>query len=124
MSFLQVGPLELMLVLAIAILVLGPQRMLEITRTLSRWSAQLRRLSNEFTSALQDDILEAEIDKNQTPRELINELVGPIADIQADLQAMEQETRQAIQQIASSEGRRLQQTHIQPEKQPNEPEEP
>jgi Sec-independent protein translocase protein TatA len=59
-DFLNVGPWELALVLVIAILVAGPERMLEIARTLGRVSRQLGDLSREFTTALQREIQAAE----------------------------------------------------------------
>jgi sec-independent protein translocase protein TatA len=55
-DFLNVGPWEVIVVLIIAILVAGPQRMVEIARTLGRASRQLRDLSREFTTALQTEI--------------------------------------------------------------------
>lgn len=102
MSFLQVGPLELMVILAIAILVLGPQRMLEIIRTLGRWTAQLRRFSQEFASNFQADVLntETDMDENQGPGNLINDIVRPITEIRADLRAVEREAQQTIRGIA------------------------
>ena len=60
MDFLNVGPWELIVVLIIAILVAGPQRMVEIARTLGRVSRQLRNLSREFTTALQSEIQAAD----------------------------------------------------------------
>ena len=56
MDFLNVGPSELVVVLIIAILVAGPQRMVEIARSLGRVSRQLRNLSRDFTTALQSEI--------------------------------------------------------------------
>jgi Tat protein translocase TatB subunit len=61
-DFLNVGPWELIVVLVIAILVAGPQRMVEIARTLGRASRQLRDLSREFTTALQTEIQAADMD--------------------------------------------------------------
>lgn len=60
MDFLNVGPWELIVVLIIAILVAGPQRMVEIARTLGRASRQLRDMSREFTTALQTEIQAAD----------------------------------------------------------------
>jgi Sec-independent protein translocase protein TatA len=50
----------LIVVLIIAILVAGPQRMIEIARTLGGVSRQLRDLSREFTTALQAEIQAAD----------------------------------------------------------------
>jgi Tat protein translocase TatB subunit len=77
-DFLNVGPWELVVVLIIAILVAGPQRMLEIARSLGRVSRQLRSLSTEFTTALQSEIRAVEEEAKQSAPEL--------ADARQDLQ--------------------------------------
>ena len=56
MNFLNVGPWELTLIIIIAILVVGPKRMVEVTRVLGRTMAQLRRFSNEFLLTLQTEV--------------------------------------------------------------------
>lgn len=70
MDFLNVGPWELVLVLVIAILVAGPERMIEIARTLGRASRQLRDLSREFTTALQAEIQATEAEADRTGTDL------------------------------------------------------
>ena len=70
MDFLNVGPWELVLVLIIAILVAGPKRMVEISRTLGRVSRQLRDLSREFTTALQAEIQATEAEATKTGADL------------------------------------------------------
>jgi sec-independent protein translocase protein TatA len=69
-DFLNVGPWELILVLIIAILVAGPQRMVEIARSLGRLSRQLRDLSREFTTALQAEVQAAEKEAKASAPEL------------------------------------------------------
>lgn len=70
MEFLNVGPWELIVVLIIAILVAGPQRMVEIARTLGRVSRQLRSLSGDFTTALQREIQAVEDEVVQSAPDL------------------------------------------------------
>lgn len=70
MDFLNVGPWELVLVLVITILVAGPERMIEIARTLGRASRQLRDLSREFTTALQAEIQATEAEAGRTGTDL------------------------------------------------------
>lgn len=70
MDFLNVGPWELVLVLIIAILVAGPKRMVEISRTLGQVSRQLRDLSREFTAALQAEIQATEAEATKTGADL------------------------------------------------------
>ena len=52
----NVGLGELLVILIISILVVGPKRTIEIARTLGRISRQLRDLSREFTNALQAEM--------------------------------------------------------------------
>ena len=70
MDFLNVGPGELVVVLIIAILVAGPQRMIEIARSLGRVSRQLRSLSSDFTAALHSEIRAVEEEVKESAPEL------------------------------------------------------
>ena len=45
MNFLNVGPWEVTVILIIAILVVGPKRMVEVGRSIGRAASQMRRLS-------------------------------------------------------------------------------
>lgn len=75
MEFFNVGPAELILVLVIAILVAGPERMVEIARKLGHFSRQMRELSREFTTALQAEVQDTHID----PDEILEEASGGVA---------------------------------------------
>lgn len=91
MNFLNVGPWELMVILAIAILVVGPRRVAEIARTIGRFTSQIRRLSDEFMGAIHTELQDTEQGEP-----------GATTSIQAELAATERETRQAIGEIAES----------------------
>ena len=47
-----IGTTELILILVVALLVLGPKKLPEIARSLGRGMAEFRRASNEFTRTL------------------------------------------------------------------------
>ncbi|MGH9885862.1 MAG: TatA/E family twin arginine-targeting protein translocase [bacterium] len=47
-----VGMPELLLIMVVALLVLGPKRLPEIARSLGKGMAEFRRASNEFTRTL------------------------------------------------------------------------
>jgi Sec-independent protein translocase protein TatA len=102
-NFLNVGPWELTLILIIAILLVGPRRMVEIARTIGRVSSQLRQLSNEVTSTLQAEILATERETGRetgpAPEKIVEDMIAPITSIQAKLQTTEHETRQALENI-------------------------
>jgi TatA/E family protein of Tat protein translocase len=47
-----IGAPELLIILVVALLVLGPKRLPEMARSLGRGMAEFRRASNEFTRTL------------------------------------------------------------------------
>jgi TatA/E family protein of Tat protein translocase len=47
-----IGAPELLIILVVALLVLGPRRLPEMARSLGRGMAEFRRASNEFTRTL------------------------------------------------------------------------
>ena len=47
-----IGAPELLIILVVALLVLGPKRLPEIARSLGKGMAEFRRASNEFTRTL------------------------------------------------------------------------
>jgi TatA/E family protein of Tat protein translocase len=51
-----IGVPEVMVILVVALLVLGPKRLPEIARSLGKGMAEFRRASNEFTRTLQASI--------------------------------------------------------------------
>jgi sec-independent protein translocase protein TatB len=73
-NFLNVGTWELMFILIIAILVVGPERMVEMARSFGRLSRQLRKMSNEFTNTIQAELSATE----RETRESIGDVVDSI----------------------------------------------
>lgn len=56
-----IGPMELVLILVVALLVLGPKRMPELARTLGRGLGEFRRASNDLRQSLALDEIQNEI---------------------------------------------------------------
>ena len=109
MNFLNVGPWEVTVILIIAILVVGPKRMVEVGRSIGRAASQMRRLSSEFLGTLQ-----AEIDATQQEaRQALEGIVETGEESVAELQAAEDETRQVLEGIG--EDRRQAATSIRSE---------
>lgn len=127
MNFLNVGPWELTVILIIAILLLGPKRVLEVVQSIRGLAGKLRDMSGEFTSLLQLEIdaaeQEGDQEDDQAPeapgrqteshgskqkgsqdlREVIKEGIAPIAAIQAEVQNTLQETRQTLEGLVEEE---------------------
>ena len=55
----QIGPLEVFIVAAVALIVFGPQKLPEIARTIGRFMSEARRMAgevkSEFEAGLEDD---------------------------------------------------------------------
>lgn len=116
MNFLNVGPLELTVILVLAILLVGPKRLVELFQSIRRFAGQLRSMSSEFTSLIQTEVqstgreTDSEDEPQDTEREAggkmvdaIKEGLAPIASLQAELREVAQETRQALESIVTDE---------------------
>ena len=108
MNFLNIGPLELLLIVAIAILVIGPQRMVDIIRTIGRLAGQARKLSGEFLSLIQAESLGTEVSEakkkaRETSEGIAEDLQKPITNIQSELATLEREARQALEKAVRGE---------------------
>jgi len=53
MSFFGIGPLEILLIAALALIVFGPDRLPEIARQIGKTMGDIRRTTNELTGELQ-----------------------------------------------------------------------
>ena len=65
----SIGPMELVIVLAIALLVVGPKKLPELGRSLGKSLAEFKRASNELRSTLEEEIrLEDQKTRVEPPR--------------------------------------------------------
>lgn len=100
MNFLNIGPWELSVILIIAILMIGPKRMVEVTRAIGRITTHMRKLSGEFMSTIQTELRTVEQEARQAAGVVGEERQSSsIADISTDLKALGRETRQALSGI-------------------------
>ena len=58
MNFFGVGVFEMLFVMVVALLVLGPSRMVEVSRTLGRYVRELQRATSEIPRLIDLDDLE------------------------------------------------------------------
>ena len=61
MTFLGVGPLEVMIILLVAFIVLGPQRMMDAAKLLGKATREVRRMSQGLTEALDETMEEPRV---------------------------------------------------------------
>lgn len=58
----DIGWTEMMVVVLVLILVVGPKDLPKVVRTVGQWTAKARRMSREFTSSLEEIGRETELD--------------------------------------------------------------
>ena len=54
MSFLGMGTFEILIVLLVAFIFLGPERMIDAARTLGKWTGELRRMGSTVQAEMDD----------------------------------------------------------------------
>ena len=81
-----IGLPELVVILVVALIILGPQRLPEVARMLGRAYAQLRRASEEFQHTIRQDLaaLERQEDanRNKAIAQEIRERCADVEDVQ------------------------------------------
>ena len=68
---LQTG--EIVIILVLALIVLGPQRLPELARKMGRWTSELRAAAREITRGLEAEVAEV--------KEVGQELKGPLKEV-------------------------------------------
>ena len=81
-----IGLPELVVILAVALIVLGPQRLPEVARMLGRAYGQLRRASEEFQNTIRQDLAALErqedVNRNKAIAQEIRERCAEVEDVQ------------------------------------------
>ena len=67
-----IGPLELVMILVVALLVFGPKRVPELARTLGRGLAEFRRASNDLRQSLALDELQQDLRRDRLGNQTIH----------------------------------------------------
>lgn len=65
----QIGPLEIFVVAAIALIVFGPQKLPEIARTVGRTVSNLRKMATEVRQEFETELSIPEDERIRTPQE-------------------------------------------------------
>ena len=88
-----IGLPELMLIMVLALLVLGPQRLPEVARLVGRAYAQLRRASEEFQNTIRQDIAAIErqedVNRNKAVAQELRERFADVEEVQATIKESE-----------------------------------
>jgi Sec-independent protein translocase protein TatA len=88
-GFFNIGTGELMIIIVIAILVIGPKRMLELGQSIGRLTRRGRQIWNEVMKTIQAEL--------QDTKEAVEEITAGGSDLAAEVKATGQETDKALQ---------------------------
>lgn len=114
MNILGVGAPELFLILIIALIVAGPQRMIRWAYHLGKWSAKMRAMWNDLMTVVQHEIdqagLEIEVPRNvPTRRDLTRMIesaakpyVKPLEETMNEVRQVKTEAQGTLQQTRNS----------------------
>jgi Tat protein translocase TatB subunit len=85
MDFLGIGPLELLVILIIALVVVGPEKLPEIARSIGKTMRDLRNMSQGFTAEWEREFNRmSQIETGE--KGLQQAVTEPLKEAQADLQ--------------------------------------
>jgi Sec-independent protein translocase protein TatA len=88
-GFFNIGTGELMIIIVIAILVIGPKRMLELGQAVGRLTRRGREIWSEVMKTIQAEL--------QDTKEAVEEITAGGSDLAAEVKATGQETDKALQ---------------------------
>lgn len=101
MEFLGIGPLELLLILVITLLVVGPRRLPEMAAQLARAIRAARRYAAEVTSDLNETMRDLEQEYGDMKgewKEVGQGLDEATRDLNDGLRSADQEARRALEE--------------------------
>lgn len=85
MDFLGIGPIELLVVLIIALIVVGPERLPHIAQSVGKTMRDLRAMSQGLTAELQQEL--AQIPSIEAGEQKLQKaLTKPLKEAQAEIQ--------------------------------------
>jgi Tat protein translocase TatB subunit len=114
MDFLGVGPLEFLLVLIIALLVVGPERLPEIAQSIGKAVRDLQEMSRGFTSEWQQEL--SEVAGVELGEEGLREsLAQPLKEFEESLagsvEGLQESITQSVEDAGESLGQSLEESH-------------
>ena len=91
-SFFGIGFPELVMILILAGLVLGPQKIRKVARTMGRFVAQMQSISRQFTRQLNAELDALDADEVKGAVQDVKELQREVTDLRRQVSSLSDET--------------------------------
>lgn len=90
----NIGPMEFAVIMVVALLVIGPQKLPEVLRTVGRWMGEFKRMSSEVKSQFEMEVQRAESEDRQEKikKELFDDKKGKETSAAAEAKASDKDT--------------------------------
>lgn len=98
---MRIGVLELMVIFAVALIVLGPDKMPYYARKLGEGLKEFRKVSSEVTKDLRESVIEP-LEEAQRP---IREAMEPITELEKDVRGDVEEIKKSFTDLGKAAGR-------------------
>ena len=96
---MRIGVLELMVIFAVALIVLGPDKMPYYARKLGEGLKEFRKVSSEVTKDLRESVIEP-LEEAQRP---IREAMEPITELEKDVRGDVEEIKKSFTDLGKAE---------------------
>lgn len=98
-SLFGIGLPELLTIMLLAALVMGPQRIREVARTLGKWTAVVQQYARQFTRQLNAELDAMDTDDLRSMRDEVKQLQNQLTSLREDLRTSAREFAQESRQI-------------------------
>ena len=99
-SLFGIGLPELLTIMLLAALVMGPQRIREVARTLGKWTAVVQQYARQFTRQLNAELDAMDTDDLRSMRDEVKQLQNQLTSLREDLRTSAREFAQESRQIS------------------------
>lgn len=89
---------EFAIIGVVVLIVFGPKRLPEISRTAGKWARELRSISREFRRGIEREVAVI----NEPLKEIKDDLAGPIAQIKEDLKGSVTQIESELNNLSES----------------------
>ncbi len=100
MNFFNIGPSELIVIVVIAILAIGPRRMVQLMRSLGRTAGKLRRMSSEFMALVNAELRET----GESVQQVAQTAKAGAGEVEGQVEAAGEDTRETVRLLRQEIG--------------------